>query len=296
MWFMIFIFLICFSIFYWFDFKRNNENVRKTQIGEIMTEMFGLLVALGTINLSIQPKRVISNPLIFWIFFCFFIRQFFSSDITSLILSKTELKFDSLDQLLEHEDYDILVKESFKIKEYPKFSIFPYPSFIKRSKVIPHRNYFSFDTISRLIFEKNVCILSKENLKKMAEFYPKYKFHVSKESYFSILLTFPLRKSYNQSLRLKLINLLIYIYQHGMDQKIDRTFELQNYKFLSFKKKLTEITEVEDEINRKQVVYESSKQINIRILSIYGIGIFISFVFFLLELALQKIIKFKYAI
>ncbi|KAI2795381.1 hypothetical protein BLOT_016823 [Blomia tropicalis] len=73
-------------------FYLNNENVKKTQVGRTMIETFGLLVALGTVKLSTQPKRIISNPLIYWIFFSFFIKQFFSSDITSLILSKTELK------------------------------------------------------------------------------------------------------------------------------------------------------------------------------------------------------------
>ncbi|KAI2795382.1 hypothetical protein BLOT_016824 [Blomia tropicalis] len=64
----------------------------------------------------------------------------------------------------------------------------------------------------------------------IANFYPNYKLHVSQESYFSTLVTFPLRKNYNPMFRLKLINFLVYIYEHGMDQKVDRTFELQNLK------------------------------------------------------------------
>ncbi|KAI2803943.1 hypothetical protein BLOT_008083 [Blomia tropicalis] len=172
----------------------NNENVKKTQVGKTMIETFGLLVALGTVKLSTQPKRIISNPLIYWIFFSFFIKQFFSSDITSLILSKTELKFDTLDQLVEHKDYGILVKESFQIDQYANFSSFPYSSIIKRLIVIPHSNFFSFDTIERLIYEKNIVILPKGYVKMIANFYPNYKLHVSQESYFSTLVTFPLRK------------------------------------------------------------------------------------------------------
>ncbi|KAI2795380.1 hypothetical protein BLOT_016822 [Blomia tropicalis] len=80
-----------------------------------MIESFGLLVALGTLLYS----------------------TIFSSDITSLILSKTELKFDTLDQLIEHEDYGILVKKRSQL-----VNIQIYYFVILRSlnvqKVIPH--------------------------------------------------------------------------------------------------------------------------------------------------------------
>lgn len=289
MWIMVFISFICFSIFHWMDLKRVDENVGKTRIGKIMTETFGLLVAIGTIELSIQPKRIKSNPLIIWIFISFLIRQLFSSDITSLILSKTELRFDNIDQLLEHENYGILVKETSIFNEYSNL-LFRYSSIIKRSQIIPHSNYYSIETIKRLVFEKNVCLLSKENVKRIAEFYPKYGFHVSRESYISSVTAFPIRKNLNQTLRLGLIKLLKNIYQHGLDRKIDHTVELQNYKFVNTKitSEETTIMEGENEKDRKQVVYESSKQMVIRILSIYGIGIFISFVFFLSELALKN--------
>ena len=257
-----------------------------------MIETFGLLVALGTVKLSIQPKRIISNPLMFWIFFSFFIQQFFSSDITSLILSKTELKFDNIEQLLEHENFGILIKDTFIFTKYSNL-LFRNSLIKKRTQIISHLNYYSFKTIKRFVFEQNVGLLSKEDAKRIAEFYPKYGFHVSRGTYVSIATAFPIRKNLNHILRLKLFNFLLRIFQHGMDRKIDHTFELQNYKLLTTKITLKEMIIMEDEKedNRKHVVYGSSKRKIVRILSIYGIGISFSIVFFLIELVYNKIIN-----
>ncbi|KAI2795378.1 hypothetical protein BLOT_016820 [Blomia tropicalis] len=67
--------------------------------------------------------------------------------------------------------------------------------------------------------------------KRIAEFYPKYGFHVSRGTYVSIATAFPIRKNLNQILRLKLFNFLLRIFQHGMERKIDHTLSCKTINF-----------------------------------------------------------------
>ena len=167
-------------------------------------DMFALLIGQATVPLRVQPKSVFHNPLVVFIFASFLLRQHFSSDITALILSQKQLKFDQFQQLEEQPRVQIMIEEASNTYYYFQEH---FPNLQNRVMQITHDEISSTATLRRLIHQNYVLVTSGVFSDRLRWQLSGIAFHNSEEAFILSLSNYAIRKSLENTSKAKLSKL-----------------------------------------------------------------------------------------
>ena len=166
---------------------------------------FGLLVGQASVHL-IETKRstIFINPLILWILCAWFLRAFFSNDITAALLSREKIRIDYFSQLYQNPNIRLIVLKNsstyYALME-------KYPHLERHLEIVPYENISTVETFEKMIKGTHVMLTPREYGYEFKTYYNQYNFHMSKEGYFSTLVTFPIRIDLEPALRNRLAKL-----------------------------------------------------------------------------------------
>ncbi|KAJ6223220.1 hypothetical protein RDWZM_001765 [Blomia tropicalis] len=166
---------------------------------------FGLLVGQGSVHLM-ETKRstIFISPLILWIFCAWFLRAFFSNDITAALLSREKVPIDYFSQLTQNPNIRLVVLK----KSSTYYALMEkYPQLEKQLELANFENISSVETFEKMIKGTHVMLTPREYGEELKSYYKQYNFHMSKEGHFSSLVTFPIRIDLEPTLRNRLAKL-----------------------------------------------------------------------------------------